>query len=45
MVQGQRELIVVGVDGSPSSRDALRWAVREAEASFFIGRKRRKAGA
>ncbi|MEV0702827.1 universal stress protein, partial [Saccharopolyspora sp. NPDC050389] len=22
--------IVVGVDGSPSSRDALRWAVRQA---------------
>lgn len=33
MVQGQRELIVVGVDGSPSSRDALRWAVRQAHAT------------
>ncbi len=30
MVRRQTELIVVGVDGSPSSRDALRWAVRQA---------------
>lgn len=33
MVRGQTELIVIGVDGSPSSRDALRWAVRQAHAT------------
>lgn len=30
MTQGRPEAIVVGVDGSPSSVDALRWAMRQA---------------
>jgi nucleotide-binding universal stress UspA family protein len=31
MTPGKRGRIVVGIDGSPSSRDAIRWAANEAE--------------
>ena len=33
MVRRSPEVIVVGVDGSPGSIDALRWAVRQARAT------------